>query len=138
MTSVRTPTPKIQAVVLDTGPLGEVTKRRGHSAGADACRKWLEGLLRAGIKVYVPEIADYELRRELLRTKKTDSVRRLDTLKARARYLSITEAIMLKAADLWATARNRGFWTADPKALDGDVILAASVLSLGFAPRRVI
>jgi len=32
---------------------------------------------------------------------------------------------MLRAAELWALARNRGTPTADPKELDGDVILAA-------------
>jgi hypothetical protein len=33
--------------------------------------------------------------------------------------------MMLQAAEFWAEARREGIPTADPKALDGDVILAA-------------
>jgi hypothetical protein len=33
---------------------------------AESCRDWLHRCLLAEKKVYVPEIADYELRRELL------------------------------------------------------------------------
>ncbi len=40
-------------------------------------------------------------------------------------YQPITTDIMMKAAELWAYARKIGRPTADPQALDGDVILAA-------------
>lgn len=43
-------------------------------------------------------------------------------------YLPITTAVMLKAAELWAEARRSGQPTADAKALDGDVILAAQAI----------
>jgi predicted nucleic acid-binding protein len=75
--------------------------------------------------VYVPEIADYELRRELLRMKSSESIKRLDELKTRLRYAPITTEAMQGAAALWAAARSAGRPTADDKALDADAILAA-------------
>lgn len=46
-------------------------------------------------------------------------------------YAPLTTEVMLKAAELWAEARRRGQPTADPKELDGDVILAAQALQAG-------
>ena len=83
----------------------------------------------------MPEIADYEIRRELIRAKKTSGLARLDALigQVPSRYLAITTPIMRLAAELWAQARTRGLPTADPKELDADVVLAAQALSLGDA-----
>jgi predicted nucleic acid-binding protein len=50
-------------VLLDTGVLGALTHPNTHPTA----RPWLNQLRRQGIRVLVPEIADYELRRELLR-----------------------------------------------------------------------
>jgi predicted nucleic acid-binding protein len=118
------------AVVLDSGPLGLVTQRRKKSTEADACRLWLDTLLRNGTRVYVPEIVDYELRRELLRSGKAGGIARLDALKMAARYVPISTPAMLRAAELWAEVRKGGLPTAAPDALDVDVILAAQALSL--------
>ena len=108
-------------IVLDSGPLGKISHPRPNREVAG----WIERLLRGGAVVYVPEIADYEVRRELIRAELHEGVRRLDRLKSVLNYLPINTEVMLKAAPLWAEARNRGTPTADPKALDGDVILAA-------------
>ncbi len=78
-----------------------------------------------GFEAKVPEIADYEIRRELLRMDKIDSIKRLDALKDVLGYIPITTQMMLVAAEFWAQARKQGKPTADDKALDGDVILAA-------------
>jgi predicted nucleic acid-binding protein len=91
----------------------------------------MRGLLTHGVRVYVPEVADYEVRRELIRSRKAGGIARLNRLKQSARYLPITTDVMLHAADLWAQARNAGVATADIHALDGDVIVAAQALSLG-------
>ena len=68
-------------VCLDTGPLGMVTNPRA-TAQTDRCTRWLEGLLTRGVRVLIPEIADYELRRELLRADKVEGLQRLDALVA--------------------------------------------------------
>ncbi len=83
-----------------------------------------------GEVVVVSEIADYEIRRELLRANKPTSIQKLDALKSVCYYAPITTEAMRKAAEFWAQARNRGKPTADHKALDGDVILAAQATLL--------
>jgi predicted nucleic acid-binding protein len=87
--------------------------------------------LDEGGEVIIPEIADYEVRRNLLLTGLTPSVARLDQLKRFLTYLPLTTDTMMKAAALWAEARKTGQPTADPKELDADVILAAQALAAG-------
>jgi predicted nucleic acid-binding protein len=85
-------------------------------------------LVSGGDVVTLPEIADYDLRRELLRRFATTSIRRLNTLHQQLVYLPLTTPVLYWAAELWAQARNRGHITASDPALDGDVILAAQAL----------
>lgn len=96
------------------------------------CTKWLISCLTAGARVCVPEICDYELRRELLRADLTQALTRLDQLEHEVDYVPITTAMMREAAEYWAEARNAHKPTSPKEALDGDVILAAqAVLSAG-------
>jgi hypothetical protein len=113
-------------VFLGAGPLGMATNPNA-SPDNMRCLSWLQSLAAAGIGIVVPEIADYEVRRELLRIARVTGLRRLDALKSvrYVRYLPLTTEAMLRAAELWARARRQGTPTADPKALDCDVILAA-------------
>jgi predicted nucleic acid-binding protein len=111
-------------ILLDSGPLGMVTNPKATGIPLD-CQVWLKALLRRGERVAIPEISDYEVRRELLRAGLLRSLRRLDNLKQTLDYIPIETDTMLLAAELWAEARNTGQPTADPKALDGDVILSA-------------
>jgi len=86
-------------IVLDTGPLGLLTAppRRPE---ARACSLWLADLVAARCRIVIPEIADYELRRELLRADKTSSVQRLDALAQATEYAPITTSVRRRAADL--------------------------------------
>jgi predicted nucleic acid-binding protein len=117
----------MRLVFLDSQPLGMVSNPRGKPE-AVRCRAWATGLLAAGVRVFVAEIADYEVRRELIRAGKTAGLRRLDQVKVTLDDAVITTDVMLKAAELWAQARNRGLSTAPPDALDGDCILSAQAL----------
>ncbi|OUC14682.1 MAG: nucleic acid-binding protein [Alkalinema sp. CACIAM 70d] len=110
-------------IILDSGPLGMVTNPKASGITLD-CQLWLESQLQQGSIILIPEIADYEVRRELLRVSRQRSVRQLDQLKAALEYIPITTEMILKAAELWAQIRQQGLPTADPNSLDGDVILA--------------
>jgi predicted nucleic acid-binding protein len=119
-----------KAVLLDAGPLGRVTHPRAETRNRQETEH-LRSLLAGGVAVMVPEIADYEVRRELLRAGKTRSIARLDQFKERIGYAPLTTEVMLLAAQLWADARNQGQPTASDESLDADVILAAQAIVLG-------
>jgi len=55
-----------RVVLLDAGPLGMVSNPRGNPEAGE-CKSWLASLVRNGLEVKIPEIADYDVRRELLR-----------------------------------------------------------------------
>jgi len=91
-------------VLLDASPLGMISNPSATPANLE-CYHWMESLLMSGYQIIVPEIADYEVRRELLRAGKTRGLARLDLLKNTLDYLPLTTAVMLKAADLWAQSQ---------------------------------
>lgn len=118
-----------RVIVLDTGPLGLVTNPK-LSDESVACAQWLQTLITSGSRVIIPEIADYEVRRELLRANKTKGIARLDDLAKFLEYLPITTIAMRQAAQLWAQARQQGQPTAGDKTIDGDIILVAQAVTL--------
>jgi predicted nucleic acid-binding protein len=119
-------------IILDSEPLGLLTQRRGlHKP--DLCQKWLALRAEEGAEIVIPEIIDYELRRELLRAGKRQSVDKLDALvhNRLITFLPIDSSAMRLAAQLWAQVRRQGKPTAPDDALDVDVILAAQALNCG-------
>jgi len=114
-------------VFLDTSVLGYVTHPRPGDEGK-ACKQWLARLLRAGVHICVPEICDYELRREYEHLNATRALANLDALSRNVSYIAIDTPAMRRAAELWGEARRAGQPTADPKDLDGDVIACAQAM----------
>ena len=117
--------PAGRLVLLDSEPVGLATNPR-VSEKADRCKQWLQGLISAGVRVMLPEIIDYEVRRELVRAGRLKGLASLDFLGNRLGLLPCSGAVLIEAAGLWAEARRGGHPTADDKALDIDVILAAT------------
>jgi len=118
-------------ILLDSGPLGLVTHPKA-SPEALACQIWHRTLLQAGHLVLVPEIIDYEHRRELLLGGGANAkqIQVLNSIKASGYYLPLTTAAILQAAQFWADVRRVGRATADRHALDADAILAAQAVTL--------
>lgn len=118
-----------RTILLDSGPLGLITNPRASSPAA-ACGRWVVNAIARGTVVLVPEIADYEVRRELIRARRATGIARLDAFIEQVEYLPIHTPAMRQAASFWAEARHKGRPTAPDPALDGDVILAAQAATL--------
>ena len=109
-------------LVLDTGVLGQICHpRKYHDV-----RTWFRRAVTEH-EFLLSEIADYELRRELLRIDSRKSLARLDELTRELPYLPTTTATWRSAARLWAEQRRHGRVTTD--GLDGDVLIAAQAIA---------
>jgi predicted nucleic acid-binding protein len=116
-----------RSIILDTGPLGRIAHPRPN---AEIVR-WLRRVVDSGATVIIPEIADYELRRNMLLEGMVASLNRLDELEEVLLYMPLTTSVMKKAAEFWAEARRHGKPRGTLEALDGDAILAAQALEAG-------
>ena len=126
-------------VFLDAGPLGLITNPN-RPPNAVACMQWAVDMLTAGHRFIVPAIADYEVRRELERASRIRGIAALDAWNSAYpdRYLPLSDSALRLGAKLWASARNAGTATADPKELDADVLIAAQALDTGLPPSDII
>jgi hypothetical protein len=115
-------------VFLDSGVLGKLCNPNKKGEAAE-CENWLFSWLTKGAYVVTSDICDYEVRRSfILESKKKpniNSIENLDELKDIINFLPLTSEVLLKAAELWATARTQGIPTADKKSLDVDIIICA-------------
>jgi predicted nucleic acid-binding protein len=128
-------------IVLDAFPTSSVSKHLGMKTPAlsDQCRLWIDECEVAGHRVLVPAISYYEVLRELELRQASSQIARLRAFCLQPRrFLPLTTAHLEAAARLWGQARRAGQPTADPHALDADVILAAQALSLEINALEVV
>lgn len=122
--------------ILDAGMLSLLTNPTGSPAALE-CHRWMRELLGRGGRVGIPEIADYEVRRELLRADRMRALRALDDLRESLFFLPLTSVALLRASEIWAAAKKFGRTDLGvgvrEGALDMDVILAAQALVAGRA-----
>ena len=119
--------------LIDAGPLGLLAHDR--PALRIPIQSWLMNEVSAGATVYLSEVADFEVRRELLRLIKAGKLPasrldRLDFLQTMFTYLPASTAAWRKAAEFWADARSKGLPTASPDALDADAIVAGQAAEM--------
>ena len=84
-----------KTIVLDSTPLGLLCDLRLRPDPV-GCRRWMADMIAAGHRFVVPEIADYEIRRELLRLGRASSIAELNALAPQLSvdYLPPTKSIM--------------------------------------------
>lgn len=117
-------------VLLDSGPLGLLTHPKAHLPQARECTQWIRSLGATGVRVLIPGIIDYEIRRELVRLRSTASLTRLDALRGTLGFDPVDTDVLTLAAHLWAAARQTGVQTAHNQHLDIDMILISHALLL--------
>ena len=100
-------------------------------------RALVAGVAQRGVRMVIPEIADYEIRRELRRANKTAGLAQLDALARVIEYRPITTSAMRRAAEFWALARQQGQPTASDESLDADAILAGQADTLD-SPEAIV
>ncbi len=61
-------------IALDSSPLSLAAHPNEREPRVKEVRDWLEAQLAAGAVVFLPEITDYEVRRELLRLQRQRSI----------------------------------------------------------------
>jgi hypothetical protein len=116
-------------VLLDAGPLGMITNPKS-SLENQACKDWLANLVSSGVGVVIPEISDYEVRRELLGAGKFQGIGRLDALKGILHYAPINYVGNVESGGVLGECPKDGRQSADDASLDADMILAAQSQTL--------
>ena len=118
-------------ILLDSGPVGLLAHSRSTESPARECNEWARRLLQVGHRLIVPEIIDYEVRRELIRLGNQRALLRLNQLPITLGFHEVSPEVLRRAAYFWAEARRSGKPTAHPHSLDIDMILAGHAATAG-------
>ena len=115
---------------LDAGPLGMLSNPAATKKTKEI-GEWMTAQLDKGVRFFIPEVFDYEVRRNAILENLTGCLQRLDELTSTITYVPLTTSAMREAAQLWATVRGRGQPTAPNEELDCDAVLAAQAITTG-------
>ena len=126
-------------IFLDNGTLG-VAARLPDDEEGDRCQAWIIAHVTGRELVIIPEPADNEVWRSLLKAGAREGLERLDGLKTWGllTYLPFSTEAMLRAAGMWADVRRRCLPTAGAEALDGATILAGQAVAYSGHGEEVI
>ncbi len=97
-------------ILLDSGPLGLIV-RAPSKPQLGRCLAWLNTVMSNVAIIVIPDIAHYEVRRELIRIRAFGSLRRLDYAldpSSGFDHLALTTDAIIKAAEFWAFLRQTG------------------------------
>lgn len=119
-------------VVLDSNVLGLLATPDKSVAFEDEresteiyrCTEWLYRLLSRGVRVVIPDICDYEVRRELIRID-SSSIEHLNSLRELLDCREVTFDILEHAAKLWAESRKISQPNTVQENIDVDCIISA-------------
>ena len=110
-------------IMIDTSVLGRICHPTEHSD----VQEWFRSLLEQGShvsEVLVSVLADYELRRHLLKMGAVESLRRLDDLAQCLRYVPVTAEAGRRAAELRQAMATQGM----PGVSDAGLLMAAQAM----------
>lgn len=116
----------INAVLLDSGPLGQIA----HPRPDRKILEWAAHWLSAGVELLIPEIADYEVRRELMRAGLAASISRLNERRDALRFVPINSKSIIRAAEFSAIAWSAAEPAVHDMSLDSDTNLEAQAATL--------
>lgn len=123
-------------VLLDAGVIGLLVSDP-HLPSVALGLEWLDRLAGRA-DVVIPDVAAFEVRREMLRLGATRKLAELAGLRGRFLRVEVTEDAWIKAAEFWALVRRAGRPTASPEALDADAILGGVAATVGMPGESVV